>query len=560
MTATDIPTAPPSPTPPPRQGPAGRTAAFVRNTWRGLTSMRTALVLLFLLALAAIPGALLPQRSLNSGKVDEYIAARPTLGPLLDRLELFDVFGSFWFTAIYVLLFVSLIGCILPRCTEYYRALRTRPVPAPRNLSRLPHHLETTVDASPEEVLARVRGQLRGWRIAERGVETTAGRGARDGELTLSAEKGYLREAGNLLFHLALVGLLAAVAVGKLFGYEGQRILVANGEEFCTSSPAAFDSFRAGNTLDGTGLTPMCIRVKDFSADYLDNGQAEMFTSNIDYQAGADLATNTWRDAQLRVNHPLRVGSDRVYLQGHGFAPSFTVTWPDGETRTETLQWRPDDATTFLSSGAMRFDPPGGMYPDPDERRRNQIAIEGLFAPTAVFHGNLLSSGYPALTDPAVAIDIYKGDTGLDTGTPQSLFSLNGELINQGRLVKQDRVNLFAGESVTLPDGTQIRFDGATDFVNLQVSHDPAQTWVLVSAITMMVGLLVSLLIKRRRIWVRAYPAGTVADGERRTVVELGGLARTDQAGWGDEFERLTGRLLGDDTTARAKAAQEKKA
>ncbi|MBC2588702.1 MULTISPECIES: cytochrome c biogenesis protein ResB [Rhodococcus] len=560
MTATDTPTAPTSPTPPPRQGPAGRTAAFVRNTWRGLTSMRTALVLLFLLALAAIPGALLPQRSLNSGKVDEYIAARPTLGPLLDRLELFDVFGSFWFTAIYVLLFVSLIGCILPRCTEYYRALRTRPVPAPRNLSRLPHHLETTVDASPEEVLARVRGQLRGWRIAERGVETTAGRGARDGELTLAAEKGYLREAGNLLFHLALVGLLAAVAVGKLFGYEGQRILVANGEEFCTSSPAAFDSFRAGNTLDGTGLTPMCIRVKDFSADYLDNGQAEMFTSNIDYQAGADLATNTWRDAQLRVNHPLRVGSDRVYLQGHGFAPSFTVTWPDGETRTETLQWRPDDATTFLSSGAMRFDPPGGMYPDPDERRRNQIAIEGLFAPTAVFHGNLLSSGYPALTDPAVAIDIYKGDTGLDTGTPQSLFSLNGELINQGRLVKQDRVNLFAGESVTLPDGTQIRFDGATDFVNLQVSHDPAQTWVLVSAITMMVGLLVSLLIKRRRIWVRAYPAGTVADGERRTVVELGGLARTDQAGWGDEFERLTGRLLGDDTTARAKAAQEKKA
>ncbi|AXY53481.1 cytochrome c biogenesis protein ResB [Rhodococcus ruber] len=558
MTATDTPTAPPSPTPP-RQGPAGRAAAFVRNTWRGLTSMRTALVLLFLLALAAIPGALLPQRSLNAGKVDEYIAARPTLGPLMDRLELFDVFGSFWFTAIYVLLFVSLIGCILPRCTEYYRALRTRPVPAPRNLSRLPHHLETTVDGAPDEVLARVRGQLRGWRVAERG-ETAARRGARDGELTLSAEKGYLREAGNLLFHLALVGLLAAVAVGKLFGYEGQRILVADGEEFCTSSPAAFDSFRAGNTLDGTGLTPMCIRVKDFSADYLDNGQAEMFTSNIDYQAGADLATNTWREAQLKVNHPLRVGSDRVYLQGHGFAPSFTVTWPDGETRTETLQWRPDDATTFLSSGAMRFDPPGGMYPDADERRRNQIAIEGLFAPTAVFHGNLLSSGYPALTDPAVAIDIYKGDTGLDTGTPQSLFSLNGELINQGRLVKQDRVNLYAGESVTLADGTQIRFDGATDFVNLQVSHDPAQTWVLVSAVTMMAGLLVSLLIKRRRVWVRVYPAGTVADGERRTVVELGGLARTDQAGWGDEFERLTGRLLGDDTTARAKAAQEKKA
>lgn len=110
-----------------------------------------------------------------------------------------------------------------------------------------------------------------------------------------------------------------------------------------------------------------------------------------------------------------------------------------------------DDATTFLSSGAMRFDPPGGMYPDADERRKNQIAIEGLFAPTALFHGNLLSSSYPAMNDPAVAIDIYKGDTGLDTGNPQSLFELNTELINQGRLVKQDRVNLFPGRARRLP-------------------------------------------------------------------------------------------------------------
>lgn len=359
-------------------------------------------------------------------------------------------------------------------------------------------------------------------------------------------EKGYLREAGNLVFHISLVALLATVALGKLFGYEGQRILVANGEEFCTTSPAAFDSFIAGIELDGTGLRPICVRVHDFTADYLDNGQAEMFTSNIEYQYGDDVAANIWSDAQLKVNHPLRVGGDRVYLQGHGYAPTFTVTWPNGEARTETMQWAPEDATTFLSSGAMRFDPPGGMYPDADERRKNQIALEGLFAPTAAFHGTLLSSAFPAMVDPAVAIDIYKGDSGLDTGSPQSLFSLNTELINQGRLVKQERVNLKPGESVTLADGTEVQFDGAVDFVNLQVSHDPFQSWVLVSAVAMMAGLLLSLLIKRRRVWVRVYRAGTVSDGERRTVVELGGLARTDQAGWGDEFDRLVSRLLGE--------------
>ena len=545
-------------TPPlPRQSPPGRIVAAGRNTWRALTSMRTALVLLFLLALAAIPGAMLPQRSLNEGKVNEYIAARPTLGPLMDKLELFDVFSSFWFTAIYALLFVSLVGCILPRCVEYAKALRTPPVAAPRNLGRLPHHHTSTVDEAPEAVAERVRGQLRGWRVTQR---VGGDRAKHPGEITLSAEKGFLREAGNLVFHLSLVALLISIAVGKLYYYEGNRILIANGEEgFCTTSPASFDSFRWGLQGDGTGMTPLCLKVNDFTADYLDNGQAEMFTSNISYQAGEDLTSNTWRDAQIQVNHPLRVGGDRVYLQGHGYAPTFTVTFPNGETRTETLQWQPDDATTFLSSGAMRFDPPGGLYPDEDERRKNQIAIEGLFAPTALFHGNLLSSGYPAMNDPAVAIDIYKGDTGLDTGLPQSLFSLNKELVNQGRLVKQERVNLFPGESKTLADGTQVRFDGAVDFVNVQVSHDPAQQWVLVSSIVMMAGLLTSLLIKRRRVWVRIYPAtapgkdpdtvsATLAEGERRTVVELGGLARTDQAGWGDEFDRLCARLLGDRT------------
>ncbi|SDD63895.1 cytochrome c biogenesis protein [Rhodococcus tukisamuensis] len=542
----------PAGTPPRRQSAFGRVVALVRNTWRGLTSMRTALVLLFLLAFAAIPGALLPQRSLNAGKVDEYIANRGSLGTLMDKLELFDVFGSFWFTAVYVLLFISLVGCILPRCWEHYRALRTQPVAAPRRLNRLPHHLTTGTDADPEAVVELVGARLRGWRkVTRTGGDLRAGR---PGEITLSAEKGYLREAGNLVFHLSLVGLLVAIAAGKLFSYEGNVVVVANGGPgFCTTSPAVFDAFRAGNNEDGTGLTPLCVKVNDFTADYLENGQAEMFTSNIEYQAGDDIASNTWRSQQLQVNHPLRVAGDRVYLQGHGYAPTFTVTFPNGETRTETLQWRPDDATTFLSSGALRIDPPGGMYPDSEERRKNQIGIEGLFAPTALFHGNLLSSSFPAMNDPAVAIDIYKGDTGLDTGNPQSIFSLSKELVNQGRMVKQDRVNLRPGESSTLADGTVVRFDGATDFVNLQVSHDPGQQWVLVFALSMMAGLLVSLVVKRRRIWVRVYPAPEDADAvsatlgsQRRTVVELGGLARTDQAGWGDEFDRLGSRLLDD--------------
>ncbi|HEU0192298.1 MAG TPA: cytochrome c biogenesis protein ResB [Mycobacterium sp.] len=508
--------------------------------WRALTSMGTALVLLFLLALGAIPGALLPQRNLNAAKVDEYLALHPVIGPWLARVQAFDVFTSFWFTAIYVLLFVSLVGCLTPRTVELLRNIRAAPVAAPRNLGRLPKHATAQLTGEPEQVAAQLAGRLRGWR---RVIRTNPDTGATE----VSAEKGYLREVGNLVFHFSLLGLLAAVAVGRMFGYEGNVIVLADGGPgFCSASPAAFDSFRAGTTVDGTSLFPMCIRVNDFHADYLVTGQAVSFVADIDYQAGADLDTGHWRPYRLEVNHPLRLHGVRAYLQGHGYAPTFTVVFGDGQTRTSTVQWRPDNPRTLLSSGVARIDPPAGSYPDPAERRKHQIAIQGLLAPTEQLDGALLSSRFPALNAPAVAVDIYRGDTGLDTGRPQSLFTLDPRLIEQGRLTKEKRVNLRAGQEVRIDQGpaagTVIRFVGAVPFVNLQVSHDPGQTWVLVFAITMMGGLLVSLLVRRRRVWVRLTPDAGGAPG---TVnVELGGLARTDNSGWGDEFERLTERLL----------------
>jgi cytochrome c biogenesis protein len=497
--------------------------------WRALTSMGTALALLFLLALGAVPGALLPQRSLNESKVEQYLAAHPVIGPWLDRLQLFDVFSSFWFTAIYALLFISLVGCLTPRTIEHIRGLRAVPVAVPRNLGRLPKHAQADVVGSPEALAALISEELRGWRRVTRQV---------GGATEISAEKGYLREFGNIVFHFSLLGLLAAVALGKLFSYEGNVIVIANGGPgFCSASPAAFDSFRAGNSVDGTSLYPMCVRVNDFQARYLPNGQATAFVSNIEYQAGDDLASGTWRPYKLEVNHPLRIGGDRVYLQGHGYAPTFTVTFPGGQTRTQTIQWRPDDALTLLSSGVVRIDPPAGLYP-PDQRRKNQIAITGLLAPTQQLDGTLLSSGFPALNDPAVAIDIYRGDAGLDSGRPQSLFTLDSRLIEQKRLTKVKRINLTLGQEVRLDDGTVVRFDKATPFVNLQVSHDPAQVWVLVSAMTMMAGLLVSLIVRRRRVWARITP-----DGTGTVRVELGGLARTDNSGWGGEFDSLTRRV-----------------
>ncbi|HEY2762731.1 MAG TPA: cytochrome c biogenesis protein ResB [Pseudonocardiaceae bacterium] len=510
-------------------GQLSRILALARNTWRGLTSMRTALVLLFLLALAALPGALLPQYTLNPDRVRSYQAEYPTLAPILDRLGFFEVFASPWFAAIYLLLFVSLVGCVLPRSVEYARQLRKPPVGTPRNLSRLPHHARAEFDATPDEVIAAARRRLRGWRIAEREEP--------NGARTLSAERGYLREAGNLVFHLALIGLLVSFAIGKLVGYQGQVIVLANGSQFCNSGSLAYDSFTPGLSVDGTELNPFCVRINNFTPTYLPTGQPEQFRAEVSYQGSDDLATGTWRPYRLQVNDPLRVDGARVYLIGNGYAPRFTVTFPDGQRRTAVVQWAPVDNATQLAEGSTKFDPPG--VTDDAQRRTRQLAITGLFAPTAAFQGTLLTSAFPDLLDPAVAIDVLKGDLGNNSGRGQSIFAIDQSMVDSGRLKQVARKNLRPGEQLTLPDHTVVHFDGVTRFVSLQVSYDPAEAWVLCFALLVLGGLGLSLSVKRRRFWVRVTPGGP--DG---TVAELGGLARTEAAGYGEEFDRISADLL----------------
>ncbi|HKN95765.1 MAG TPA: cytochrome c biogenesis protein ResB [Pseudonocardiaceae bacterium] len=540
MTTLDTPPKVTEPTPPSRPGPLRTVLAFLRNTWRGLTAMRTALVLLFLLALAALPGALLPQRALNDPKVDQYIASHGWWGHLLDRLQFFTVYGSVWFSAIYVLLFVSLVGCLLPRSVEYARQWFAKPVITPRNLSRLPHHVRAEFDSTDgvDEIADAMRGQLRGWRL-RRDID---GEGATR-TVSLSTERGFLRETGNLVFHFALLGLIVAFAIGKMFMYSGQVIVLADGSEFCNSGVLEYDSFTPGLRVDGTHLDPFCVKVNDFTARYLPTGQPVYYNSDIQYQSGEDLATNTWRPYDLKVDSPLRTAGDRIYLLGNGYAPVFTVRFPDGQVRQGIVQWKPDDTSTMLSEGATKFDPPN--VTNASELATRQLAVTGLFAPTAAYQGGLLTSTYPDLTSPAVSLDIYQGDLGEGSGTGQSIFTIDQSMVADGRLKLVDKANLGLGQSTKLPDGTTVRFDSVRRWVSLQIAHDPTQVYVLVFALLMLGGLIVSLTVKRRRVWVRVSrtPAGQ-AGGGGRTVVEIGGLARTDQAGYGEEFTRLTARLL----------------
>ena len=511
----------------PRRGPRAR----LRRAWRQLTSMRTALVLLFLLALAAVPGSLLPQRPLNPIKVDRYIAEHGTLAAVYDRLGLFDVFAAPWFAAIYLLLFVSLIGCLVPRIRLHLRALRTAPPAAPRRFDRLPESTSFEVDGTPEQVAARMRALLRRgrWRVVSR-----VGSEPPSGTTTLSAEKGYLRETGNLLFHVALAVLLLGVAAGKLWGYQG-TVLVEEGKGFC-NAVQQYDAFRPGREVKGDALAPFCVTLDRFGATYADNGTPTEYRADIRYSRGVDGPEQRFR---LEINSPLRIEGARLYLINHGFSPRFTVRTPSGQVFDGvTTPFVPQDGN-LTSEGVLKL---------PDAKPE-QLAVDGLFAPTAVDTGDgVITSGSARPLNPMVAIFVYRGNLGLDSGRPQSVYALDQQQIERGVLTRVGAKNLSPGQSLTLADGTSVRFDGYIQWASLQVSRDPGQEVVLVAAGLMVLGLILSLRVRRRRLWLRLTPAGS-AGGTDRTVVHAGGLARTDSGVFGSEFARLVDRLRTDPDT-----------
>ncbi|MFF5296760.1 cytochrome c biogenesis protein ResB [Paractinoplanes globisporus] len=517
----------PAAAPPPK--PAHRLWALLRNSWRQLTSMRTALVLLFLLAVAAIPGSVFPQHAVDEQRVTEYYQAHPSLAPWLERLGGFEVYGSPWFASIYLLLFTSLIGCVVPRLRDHVRALRQSVPDAPKRFDRLPlSSPDFASGETPAEAAARVAGVLRRRRFRTKVREHD------DGSFSVSAEKGYLKEAGNLLFHFALLAVLIGVGFGHWYGWHGNRILVAGADQGFCDSLAQYDDSTLGPRVDAADLPDFCLKLTDFRASYETTGQPKMFAATVAVTEGDGPA----KTRTFTVNKPLRLHGAGVHLIGHGYAVSLRYTDRYGVSQTKVVPFLPIDGM-FTSEGVAQF-PDVNIDPKTDKRDPTlQVGFEGRYLPTVGTDGSA-TSAYPAENSPALFLTAYRGDLGLDVGTPGSVYALD-----QGQIATGDLKNvsgarpheLKIGDSWTLDDGTKLEFLGTRPYATLSIRYDPTQTLVLAGAALGLCGLMLSLAGKRRRVWFRALPASPEASGG--TLLTAGGLPRTDYPGFADEFTQL---------------------
>ena len=475
----------------------------MRFVWRLLTSMRTALVLLLMLALAAVPGSLVPQRSSDPNGVIAFENNDPELFKVLDAFGLFSTFSSPWFSAIYLLLFVSLVGCIIPRTKHHFDAMRARPPKTPARLGRLvgytERHSEADVETAVEEARATLKGL--GYRVERYGT-------------SISAERGYLRETGNLVFHTSLVGILLTVGIGSGFGYNGQKVIIQ--DTSFTNATAGYDSFNKGTFFTEGALEPFTVRLDAFEGAYQFDPMTQAFNAT-DFVANLSTRVpgSDWQEVELRVNHPVEIGGMKMYLLGNGYAPVVTVRGPDGAVAYEgPVAFLPRD-NNLTSNGVIKV--PDGLaselgllgfvYPDPLQ------LTDGTYTSISPYSG----------PESLLTLTVWEGDLGLDAGVSVNSYSLNTDNLEQiaGPRADIPALEMKVGETAELPNGLgTIEFTELRRFATVEFHHDTTETWVLVFAILVIAGLLVSLFIPRRRMWIAA-----TADGEGSRL-EYAGLAR----------------------------------
>lgn len=515
----------------PRLTPVG----YIRFFWRQLTSMRTALFLLLLLAVAAVPGSLVPQRTSDPNGVVQYYENNPDLAPVLDGVQAFDVYSSVWFSSIYILLFVSLVGCVIPRTTHHLKALRSAPPKTPARLERLESF--TAVDG-PGVTTANAISSARAI-LKKSGYRTVLFETARDS--SVSAERGYARETGNLVFHVSLIGVLISVGIGGGFGYSGQKVIV-EGDSFANVL-LSYDSFLPGRFFDDDTLAAYRLTLDDFTVKYEERnrnaiGQPLDYTASVTtYSPGSTSGT----EREVKVNDPLRLDGSDIYLLGNGYAPRITVRDGNGDVAfSEAVPFLPQDAN-LTSLGVIKV---------PDALPV-QLGMIGFLYPTAApLPSGAFTSNFPDLLNPILSLQVFTGDLKLTDGVYKLDISDMTEIA--GRKADTASLQLKPGETAQLPGGVgSVTFEdagstasstatassttadaGATDFTqsvprfaSLDFHRDPSQGWVLVFSLLVLAGLLTSLFIPRRRVWVKAI------ETESGIRLEYAGLARGEDPG-----------------------------
>jgi cytochrome c biogenesis protein len=270
--------------------------------WAFFSSVRLTLALLLSLAATSIVGTLIPQNEVP----DAYFQAfGEFLYRLFNLLGLFDMYHSWWFQLLLVLLTANVIVCSADRLAANRSILFVRKpsfsLTRFRNLKQKEHF---SADRSAEQ-LKDIYQAFMARRFRYSHLDKT------DHGFAVFGEKGRWTRFGVYAVHLSVVILLIGGLIGSIFGFDG-FVNIPEGE--------TAQQIRLRNRPQSIRLG-FAIRCNDFTVSFYDSGAPREYRSSLTILENGQPV----KEKDIIVNDPLRYKGISIYQSSYGTLPSTEV-------------------------------------------------------------------------------------------------------------------------------------------------------------------------------------------------------------------------------------------
>ncbi len=416
----------------------------LNRLWRFFVSVKLTVVLLLTLAVTSIIGTLIPQNESPAAYINAY---GENIYRIFSFLNLFDMYRSWWFQLLIILLTVNIVICSLERLPKTWKVVSVKEPPVnPERFRKDPDKMEFQTQRSLQSLRPMCQ-QVVSRKFGYSKVEDT------DKGFVVFGEKGRWTRLGAYIVHISIIFLLIGALVGSLFGFEG-FVNIPEGE--------SVQRIRLRNTNEVYPLD-FEIRCDRFNVSFYDSGTPKEYRSSLTILEQGEAVLKK----DIIVNDPLRYKGINIFQSSYGTLPSDSLTL--------SITGRNDEFGFNLIKKTKIGEPI--ELPD----NKGSLVIQDYTA-NAHFGGRSIGEAFVGTMNPA-------------DGEPE-------QVILPVRFPNFDRMR--QGEFVVSVQDYDKRF-----YTGLQVAYDPGVPIVYIGFTIMIAGCFITFFLSHQRIFIEVFQSGS---------------------------------------------------
>ncbi|MHB1458175.1 MAG: cytochrome c biogenesis protein ResB [Armatimonadota bacterium] len=476
-----------------KRPPKGQEAKFFEALWGLFSSMRTAIVLLLLLATVSILGTIIPQ---NAMPMEQYEKAYgPIKFSLIKLFGLTNLFHSGWYSLLLVLVGANLIVCSINRFSNTLKQIQKPLVSTPANqVSRMQKSEKLSTNGSIEAALEKTTAALKsvGYQV----------RNEKDGsETSIYATKGWLSLWGPYLTHLSILVIFVGAVIGGMTGFNGYTT-ITEGQSTSTYERESVGEHNHGENKINLGFR---VALGKFRIDHDKSHNPTGYRSELKVYDGDKLVAQK----EIDVNHPLTYRGISFFQSSYGLTGVvLKVTAPNGE-----FVEVPFPIETGSGMQGPQYSVGGEPFKTVSLNGKKFTIFAHNVVPDYVESDQVSLSSLPI--NPAVNVmvnDRFPEYKGLDAWA---------------------KLGWLQSSKPVMYKGFKISLDRAVNYTGLQVSQNPGLPLIYTGFGLLLLGLFMSFYITLRIIRVRITPAKNGVD------ITIGATSRSDITIFDRDIDRL---------------------